>query len=248
MALITTGSIKNFTVEASKKTNTKRAGSAKLRSFFELEELSEANKDVQYELSVSEDKRGLALKNFKLNKSFEDFISSIFSPVNEIYFIAWSYDLSGQPVHYYPGEGIDPQDVLVKVKKGKLTEFIGEGINLFPKRQVKGGIAVRIFMWESDQEARDLGQTMINISNAINESELNNVLSLVSLATGVSGVTINLIEKAALELTKVIGTILKLNKNDYVDLFEGYYAADNEWKKGLDTYTRESSEISLNKY
>lgn len=245
MALITEGSIKNFTIEANTESHLKNDASRKLRSFFELEELSADNKNLNYELSVSEEKRGLALKSFKLNKSFEDFISTIFNPSNEIYFIAWSYDLSGEPVHYYPGEGINPQDVVINVKKGKLTDFIGDGINLFPKRQVKGGIAVRLFIWESDQKSRDLGETLVNISNAISESELNNVLSLVSLVTGV---TINLIEKAALELTKVIGTILKMDKNDYVDLFEGYYAADTEWKKGLDSYSRESSEITLNKY
>ncbi|MFP3577927.1 hypothetical protein, partial [Brevibacillus sp. SIMBA_040] len=75
----------------------KNDASRKLRSFFELEELSADNKNLNYELSVSEEKRGLALKSFKLNKSFEDFISTIFNPSNEIYFIAWSYDLSGQP-------------------------------------------------------------------------------------------------------------------------------------------------------
>jgi hypothetical protein len=89
---------------------------------------------------------------------------------------------------------------------------------------------------------------MSDTADAIEKSKLNNLLSLISLSTGVSGATITLIKDAAIELAKVIGIILQANGNDYVDFYEGYYASDQIWTVGEETYQGNSSILKLNKY
>jgi len=64
----------------------------------------------------------------------------------------------------------------------------------------------------------------------------------------VTGATITLVKDAALELAGVIGKILQANVNDYVDLFEGYYAADQPWTAGKQSYEGNASVLILNRY
>lgn len=75
------------------------------------------------------------MKAIKLLQGFEGFLQNLLNKDNEIYFLAWCWDLSGQPVFQYPAEGSQPESSIFKVRVGKLREFIGEGINLFPARQ-----------------------------------------------------------------------------------------------------------------
>lgn len=248
MALIKIGSINDFAIQARKEVLIKRPFLKGLSRFSELYEVAKEVPSDSFELITSTDQRGVGLKSIKLTDGFEGFLQRIFNTSNEIYFVAWAYDLSGQPINYYPGVNVSKSDVLIKVKSGKLREFIGEGINLFPKRKVKGGIVIRIQVWESDEEIRNFGKAMTEIADAIKKAELNNLLSILSIATGISGASIILIKEAALELTKVIGSILQKNGDDYVDLFEGYYAADKIWENGNDTYEGNSSILTLNKY
>jgi hypothetical protein len=89
---------------------------------------------------------------------------------------------------------------------------------------------------------------MSDTADAIQKSALNNLISLVSTATGVTGATVTLIKDASIELAKVIGTILQSNGDDYVDFFEGYYPADQKWTAGNDSYNGNASILTLNKY
>jgi len=247
MALIEVGTINNFSV-AVKKGKPELSMLESISTLSELKEVSGAVSEGTFELITSEEKRGVAIKSLKLQKGFEGFLSGIFNKTSEIYFIAWAWDLSGEPVNQYPGKDVDPKDVLITMKSGNLREFIGEGINLFPKRKVHGGIAIRIQIWESDDDIRNFGKAMSDTAAAIEGSNLNKVLSLVSTATGVSGATITLVKEAALELTKIIGTILQKNSNDYVDFFEGYYASDQSWQPGNELYDGNASALTLKKY
>jgi hypothetical protein len=248
MALIKVGSISNFAV-------TTKATALKQKPFLKgiksLAALAEVSRDVptdSFDFVTSSDMRGVGLKSIQLTEGFEGFLQKFLNQSNEIYFVAWAWDLGGQKINQYPGANVNAQDVLIPIKVGKVREFIGQGINLFPKQLVKGGIAVRIQLWESEQNVRNFGKAMSDTADAIKKSELNNLLSLISLATGVTGTTITLIKEASIELAKVIGTILQANGDDYVDFFEGYYAADQNWNCGDEPYQGNSSILTLNKY
>jgi hypothetical protein len=248
MALIKVGSINNFAVTAKEPVIKKNPFLKGIRTFSALNELSKEFTPDLFELITSTDQRGVAIKSIKLTEGFEGFLQKYLNPTNEIYFVAWAWDLSGQPVNIYPGSNFNAQDVIIPMKVGNIREFIGQGINLFPKRRIKGGIAIRIQLWESDQNVRNFGKAMTETADAIKKSDLNNLLSLFSMATGVTGVTINLIKEASIELAKVIGIILQSNGDDYVDFFEGYYASDTAWTIEDESYIGNSSVLTLNKY
>ena len=248
MALIKVGSINSFAVNAKEAATKERAFLRGIRTFAELGEVSRDVPPNSFDLITSTNQRGLAIKNIKLTEGFEGFLLNLFNTTNEVYFAAWAWDLSGAPINQYPGASVNSQDVLIPLTVGKVREFIGQGINLFPKRLVKGGIAVRIQLWESDQDIRIFGKAMSDTADAIQKSTLNNLLSLISTATGVTGATIALVKEASIELAKIIGTILQSNGDDYVDFFEGYYAADQIWTVGNETYNGNSSVLTLNKY
>jgi hypothetical protein len=248
MALIETGSLRDFSVKPKESVLKQKPFLKSVKTFNILKEVTKTLAPDAFELITSTDQRGVALKSILLKEDFEGILANVFNPVNEVYFVAWSWDLSGQPVVQYPGVNFAPENVIIRLKSGKLREFIGEGINLFPKRKVTGGIAIRIQIWESDQDTRNFGKILSETADTIQKSELGQLLSLISLASGVSGATIALIEKASIELAKLIGTVLKANSDDYVDFFEGYYPSDKDWKVGEDSYEGNSSKIFLSKY
>jgi hypothetical protein len=247
MALLRHGLLTDLAVQAKASALEHRPALKGIKTFNEMVEASRDLAPGTFELITSTDARGVYLKGIKLLEGFEGFLQRIFKKTNDIYFVAWAWDLSGEPITQYPGERASPKDVLIPLKVGKVREFIGSGILLFPKRKVTGGIALRIQLWESDMKSRELGSVLADTADAISKSDLNNLLGLISTATGVTGATINLVKNAAIELTKSIGTILKTNGDDYVDFFEGYYPADMIWTTGPDKYAGNASELTLEK-
>lgn len=265
MALITTGSINDFNIQplpftkleglqkekTAEKLYQKGIEVSQLKNISTISELNEISRVIpgeSFQFATSEEPRGVALKSVELTKNFDTFLRGIFNPANEIYFVAWAWDLSGEAVYQYPGEGFNAQDLVFKIKAGSIREFIGQGINLFPKREVTGGIALRIQIWESDEEIRQFGKVLSEVADSIQKSKLNNLLSLIASGLGAPGATVSLVKDAALELAGIISTILKANSNDYVDFFEGYYAADQQWTAGEDMYAGNSSVLTLDKY
>ena len=212
-----------------------------------LRDLGAGAGPADYKLTQSASKRGLALKNLRLTEGFEGFFRRLFDPTHAVYFVAWGWDFSGIPPFEYPGIGASPESVVIPLKVGKTREFLGAGIPLFPVRNVSGGLAVRIMLWESDKGDRDFGKKLADVSSAIKTSSLTSVLSAVSLASGVTGATVALAANAALELSSVVGTLLKANGDDYVDLYEGYYPAEQAWTPGDESHSGNSSEIVLSR-
>ncbi len=245
MALIQHGSFDNFSAAATAKALEAQAAIGGLRTFSMLREAARDVQPVPIEFKTSATPRGLALKSIKLMQGFEGFLQRLFNPTNEVYFLCWAWDFSGNPPVEYPGLGAAPQSCLIPMKVGQLREFLGAGIALFPARTITAGLAIRIMLWESDQSTRDFGKAMIELSNTVKTSELTNVLSLIAMATGVTGATITAVATAAGELTKSIGAILRANSDDYVDFYEGYYPASDLWSAGDETYQGCASEITL---
>ncbi|TBO44397.1 hypothetical protein [Pedobacter kyonggii] len=248
MALIRAGSIDDFAVEARASLKLEEDISwTKMNKISEIREMTRAVEPTAFEFATSTEERGLGIKSLLLEKDFDGILGGLFDSNNEIYFVAWAWDLSGEPVYQYPGKDVNTEDVIIPMKSGVLREFIGEGINLFPKRLVKGGLGVRIQIWESDKKSRDFGEVLTQVADSIKKSEINDLLSLIAL-TGAPAATISTIAKASLELAGIIGAILTANSNDYVDFFEGYYSADKQWNTGLDNYNGFASAISLEKF
>ncbi len=245
MALIQKGSFDSFSGMVVASERAKRPALAGLRTLRDIREATRAVQPAPIEFEVSSTPRGLALKSMKLTQGFEGILDDLFNPTNEVYFLAWAWDLSGAPVVDYPGATGSPDRCIIPLQVGQIRQFLGAGIALFPARRVTAGLAVRIMIWESDQGARDFGKTLSEVANTIKASKLNNLLSLVSLATGATTATIALIKDAAIELADALGKILQANSDDYVDFYEGYYPAADPWTAGEETHQGNASEIAL---
>jgi hypothetical protein len=255
--LISTGSISDFSVrptatskEIIPELGLKMLLQKNIRNLGALNQVTRSLNHVPFEPVPLSVKAGLALKSITLHKAFEGFLQGCFNKVNEIYFLAWAWDMSGQPPVIYPGREFSPENWIYPMKKGDTIEMIGEGIPLFPKREIKGGVSIHIEAWESDEDIRQVGQTILEISEAVNNSELTGLLTDIA-ATNIIGANVALISNAVKALSNLIGGILKNNSNDYVGLFEGYYDVEN-WSKGMELYKMPNNhpafEILLNKY
>jgi hypothetical protein len=247
MALFNIGSLGDFAVEAKPKIIRDFTFFHNVKTFDALNEVSRETPVDAFDIISSAEKREIDLKSIKLLPEFGSWLRKIFDPDYDVYFLAWSWDLSGQPVYSYPGtiSQIDPQNLTFNLTPGISREFIGNGINLFPDRNVKGGIGVRIQLFVSKNDMRTIGNAITSAVDSINKSSLNQVLtSLIGLA-GITGATFSTIWTAANDLAGIVGSILKGISDDYVDYFAGYYSAASVWQKKTEIYTGNSSEIKL---
>jgi len=223
-----------------------RSALNRFRAVREVREAARAYQPVSFKYPVSAEPRGLALKSLTINKGFEGFLQNVFNPINEVYLIAWCWDLSGGPVYLYPQPGDNPSKYIIPMKAGEKREFIGEGALLFPARTITSGLAVRIMLYESDSDVRKFGETLSKVANAISASQLSKLLFKLGTSTATPqlqmlGATI----EASAQLAGIIGKILEKNDDDYVDFFEGYYSVSESWTSGEETYRGIASEITL---
>jgi hypothetical protein len=250
MALIRAGSLEDFSLTPTGATK----ADPNLPAFESFSTLSQAARGTpadRVEFAESTDPRGLTLRRLRLEPGFQGFIKEMFNASADIYFLAWGWDLSGKEVQgsstvfFYPGVISGGQPTLIPLKGSEEREFIGAGIPLYPQRKITSGLAVRLQIWNSRKGERDLGETLQKVATEIQRSQLNQLLTLVSVATGVTGATLTLVEQASLELTKLIGTILKARSDDYVDYYEGYFPVSEPWIPPDQSWHAQASEITL---
>jgi hypothetical protein len=159
MALIKVGSINSFAVTAKESVIEKKKFLGSIRTFADLSEVSRDIAPNSFDLITSSDQRGLAIKSITLTEGFEGFLLNLFaSTTNEVYFVAWAWDLSGEMINQYPGAKVEAKDVLIPLKVGKVREFIGSGINLFPKRVVKGVLQLEFRFGSLTRMSEHLGR------------------------------------------------------------------------------------------
>ncbi|MEG4963949.1 MULTISPECIES: hypothetical protein [unclassified Microcoleus] len=246
-AIIQRGSFGDLSVTFKEDAIAHMANAGSLRRLNNVRLVRQANRSIQPPTLVIpesiNEQRGLALKSITLKKDFEGFIEKLFTKrvgelfENDIYFVAWVWDLSGEPPVLYPSPdskgNFDPQKCIFSVNVSQERTFGGVGINLLGSRKIVGGINVRMQIWESDRQTSDFGKTMAEVANTVKNSQLSNLLNLISLATG--GVTIattNLIAQGSADLATAVSYILQAKSDDYVDFFEGYYPISYDWKPG----------------
>jgi len=248
MAIISTGSLSDFSLVPTARAEESLVAADQVDTFGTLAEVTREAPADMFQYAVSPEARGLAVARLLLEKGFQNFLARIFHKTSKVYFLAWSWDMSGTPASIYPGAAADASSALIPMRGGEAREFIGSGAVLFPSRLVTAGLATRIQIWESAKGARDFGETLSTVADSIQKSKLNSLLTLVATTTGVATATVALVEQAALELAKVIGDVLKASSDDYVDFYEGYFPVAAPWTAGQTAYRGHASEIVLNQF
>ncbi len=245
MSLIKKGSLFDFTVKVKPQIVQEMSSLGDITTFRELAEITRKSKPISFDLSISPEERGLALKSLTLNNNFDGFLNNFLK--SKLYTITCAWDMSDKPINQYPQPGSEINKCSFTLGKDNTVEFPNEGIPLFQKRKVLGGIAFRIFIMESDQEIKNYSSFLSTISDTIRRSELNFLLGLFSKATGVNSASMQLASQAAQKLTNSIGDFLKTNSDDYIDYIEGYYPINN-WVRDFDTIENNSSTVVLNRF
>ncbi len=197
------------------------------------------------DLAKSEKKWGLKLKNLTLYKDFESWIYGIWGDksTNQIYFTSIAWDYSGKVPIVYPPKGAIASNFIIPMKAKTTRQFIGDGISLWPSQKVVGALNIVLLIYECDENVRNIGERLVTIHDTVQGSQLAALILAVSanpaLATGVAiGAAVN-------ELLGVVGKIMKNDRDDYVDLFEGSYGTDKEQKARSEKYTQDAAGVEL---
>jgi hypothetical protein len=241
VALISHGSLADFSVQPLDQPST---WNEPADSFHVLTESSRAAGQA-FRAARSSEPRGLTMRALQLERDFQPFLSRVFRRTSDVYFVAWAWDLSGDPPALYPASGAGPEQCLIPLRGGERREFMGEGALLFPERVVTSGIALRLQLWESRSRSRHVGEAMGEIADAVRDSKLSSLLAAMSAVTGVTTAALGVVEAAATELVGVIGEILERRRDHYVDYYEGYFPASSPWRPAQETYTGTGSRIVL---
>lgn len=195
---------------------------------------------------VSADRRGIALKSLRLQRESSIFVD-LFNPAFNIYFIAWTWDFSGNPVTQYPPAqlNVNPDSLVLRLHNSEERLFVGAGVVLFPPQKVTAGINVCVHLWKSNQDTRGLGNTLSSVARAIQESKLNQLLSTIAIATATPAAIVALATNASLELTSAIGAVLKTSTDEHLDLFQGTYDVTKPWSTRDEPYEGHGTQIVL---
>ena len=121
------------------------------------------------------------LKELTLRKNFEGTLANLFKPnttINEVYFLVWSWDLSGNKFFTYPYKDTNVDEWIKPMKKNDTAKFMhGDGLPIFPKGEIKNGVGIHIEVWESDKDIRIAGEKILEVKETIDNSDLTKIIT-----------------------------------------------------------------------
>jgi hypothetical protein len=178
--------------------------------------------------------RGLALKSFTLNRSFEHPLIRWFDKRSEIVLCATAFDLSGKDPFIYPAKLEDVTDYVRLEEGATYTWTLGDGFPVFPPREIMGGLVVGIQAAESDQNITKIAKALIAAGDAVKtDGGIKKLLE--DLASNPGKVAGQAVVGALGELAKLVGNVLKASeaKLDPVGLAAGQFSATESWEGKL---------------
>jgi hypothetical protein len=168
---------------------------------------------------ATERKRGLALRAIRLNRGSEGWIRNVFRSTNELFYISTAMDFSGKDPVVFPMKKEDADEAWIPLKEGQTYEFtLGEGAPIYPERPIVSGIAVAITVAESDGELQHAGEVMEKAADAVKTD--GGIAKIVKkIAENPGAFAADVVLGAVLEAGKVVGTVLKANRNEHIAFF-----------------------------
>jgi len=182
----------------------------------------------------------LYLKEMALSQSFD--FSLFGRAVNELYFSAFCWDLSGEPPFIYPPPGVNVGKLTLNMEERQRREFIGDGVLIWPPRKVVGGLYVRLILMENDDDVRDIGKRMESIRKAIQQSALSNALGVL-VGGALSAGQLAAVGAAADVIVGVVAELLQGDGDDLVAVFEGTYGADRALVPRTESYDQQGASV-----
>lgn len=245
MALIEVGDISELSVTARPRASATVKNANSIKTFGVLADTAPQAPAEAFDFAVSTQSRGLALERLLLQKNFQGGLGRLLDRRRKVYFLAWAWDFSGKPVYFYPGGTSPAGTTLIPIKAEQEREFLGAGVLLSPPRPITGGLAVRLHLWISNSDTRRFGETMVEVSETIKQSEVNTLLAVIATAGGLTTASVSAAWMASLELSSVIGKILEARNDSHIDFYEGFFPAKQRWSPKSQAWKANASEITL---
>lgn len=202
----------------------------------ELSDLVEVQRglaDEPPEIPSSEQPRGLALKALTVSSNWEGLWGLLHRrQEQEIYFLSVAFDLSGSDPLVLPPKDV-PEGTVYRVRRGEKISFtLGDGAPLFPPQILKGGLIIYVTIAEADKGLAHVGEVMKKVHEDLSkDGSLTDVIKDIIKNPGMAlGGQVLSAVTAALQ---PIATILQNNKDEYVALFTGIFAAKGPWTDQL---------------
>ncbi len=248
MSLISKGSTDLFTVIVSDEIRKQFPVLGNFKTIGEFEQAIRKAQPIPLEGVVSKEKRGLRIKSIRLNKGFEGILGNVFDKKNEIYIVSFCWDLSKNPPSIYPSIDTSPDSFILPIKVNQTYDFDGKPLVIFPPREVTAGLAYNIFLLESDKDRRKISETIEKLATEYKQSDLSMLLTMSGTVTKGTTTLISSILEGALKLLGKIGSFLKADSDDYVDLIKDTLPVEDEWEEGDIVYDHEVCSVTLTRF
>lgn len=176
--------------------------------------------------------RGLAIKSLHVTSKW-DKLWSFLGRRKQIYFLSVAFDLSGEEPIVFPPKTVSSAAVF-NVTPGESISFtLGDGVPLFPLREICGGLVAYISVIEADKGIRHIGEVMTQVhADLKKKGSITDILQ--QLITNPTATVADEVLAAATAALQPIGTILRNNEDDYIALFNGIYSAKGPWAGKLE--------------
>jgi hypothetical protein len=189
--------------------------------------------------------RGLTIRRLTLNKNYDGRIAGLFGRESEIYFLASSIMFGEETPFVWPIAKDGGEHAVMELKKGETFEFdLGAGAPLAPERELKSGLAVSVWVMESDNNRVRAGEKMEAAADAVkNDGNIAKILGQAITNPGAFGA--QQVLGAVGELAKVVAAILKRDNDEFVSFFDAYFPMRGSWD-GMLISRKEGATIELN--
>jgi hypothetical protein len=240
MPLISRGSLDGFTAVASD-SRTLDQGLTGPHAFSVFREVARELQPVPLTFSQSGSPIQLHITGVRLNPGSRVMLRHVADADRPVYLLVWWWDLAGG------GPVVVP--LLPNAADWVLT-LGGDGRHLArpltvvePGREIVGGLAVRVILWQSEP-GTDAGRVTAEVAEAMRHSMLAGMLGILASASGTDMATVIAIRQAAAALGPEIAPVLRALCPDYIDFFEGFYPATDPVQDG-ESYVGYQSEITV---
>lgn len=173
--------------------------------------------------------RGLAIRSFSISRAFEKFLW--WETGSDMYFATIAFDLSGEKPTLLPPADVKASQFVYAMKSGDTIDFrLGQGAPVFYPRQLTGGLALYMMVFESDRNTEHLGEVMKKVHEDLDadDSVVSKIKEMLKNPAGGIAQQILGVATAAMQ---PIATVLTNRGDKFVAPFQGYFPAIGAWDR-----------------
>jgi hypothetical protein len=203
-----------------------------VQPFAVLREVTRPLQPVPLNFAVTSTPVGLDLADVHLSRQCRVMMRRITDPGLPLHVLAWWWDLGGGGPHVVGArDGAGEERWSLEVDAKGTRSSIAD-LQLVPPRELVGGVALRVILWQTTPVI-PAAQVTEEVEEAMRHTKLTGVLDLLRGLSGTSMHTVSLVREAAAALGGEIAPVLRGLCTDYLDFYEGLYPVaaltQDEW-------------------